>query len=302
MDALLADGSPALIWLLYTEPYALTPNCPSDMHSKPRWILSTLQRMKNTKTQNPRNWNRKKIIKEWHNLAPVHLILYLPRMRRTQFLATNTESPRPEIGTLIGYANYIDPTQLTTKVIWGKITAIADEKKYTIELTPQRRIVKCTRTQAQIWALTDPKEIRLYQTQPPAPTQSETWNLEFNHIEWAGMKTILDELDPTTNLIPDPTGINWNPQQIKHFITDMKSLPAFQALTQQGIKRPPQLSTDFIKDAELIIEWANHEQRNRDKISWNSWLTEQDLTRNDINDLSTQLQSQKIDCSKRTHT
>ena len=122
-------------------------------------------------------------------------------MRRTQFLVTNTESPRPEIGTLIGYANYIDPTQLTTKVLWGKITAIIDEK-YTIELAPQRRIVKCTQTQAQIWALTDPNEIRLYQIQPPAPAQSETWKLEFNHIEWAGMKTILDELDPTSNHSP----------------------------------------------------------------------------------------------------
>ena len=88
-------------------------------------------------------------------------------------------------------------------------------------------------------------------------------------------------------LTPDNVNSYWNSTTIQY--NDLDTLPIVLAQSQNthpSIIDPPtpcpQLYPNYQSFYREMAKWAIHEQNSRDSISWNTWLTEQNLERSNI--------------------
>ena len=276
-SALVEIESEVLVWLLYLSTYPRIPVFDSFPENSERWILSKVKREKITGST-----------QKGFNIAPHHVHLYLPKLRNSKFTQSDSHRTSFPIGTIVGVPN---PNKGETR--WGRINKIQGNK-FSIQFPKGRgaqttqATTTCTKELSN-WCLTNPNEILEY-TKPKDNTT--LWKIEINNTEWTALQPIINVIQRDMNILtPDNVNSYWNSTTIQY--NDLDTLPIVLAQSQNthpSIIDPPtpcpQSYPNYQSFYREMAKWAIHEQNSRDSISWNTWLTEQNLERSNISQFS----------------
>jgi hypothetical protein len=259
------------VWILYLNAYPKIPEFDSFQKKSERWILSKVKREKIAGST-----------QKGFNIAPHHVHLYLPKLRNSKFIHEDPLRTSFPIGTIVGIPN-------GSGTRWGRIYR-NERNIFSIQFPKGKgaqATTSCTKELSK-WCLTDPNEILEY----TKINNTTPWKIEINDIEWTALQPILNAIQIDMSILtPDNENSNWDSTIIQY--NDLDTLPIILAQSQNTsplISNPPIPCPlpypNYKSFYREMAEWAMHEQNSRDSISWNTWLTEQNLERSDISQFS----------------
>ena len=200
------------------------------------------------------------------------------------------------VGTFVGV-----PNRSGTR--WGRIYKITKKEtnnEYSIQFSHGHQATTSNTLTLSKWCLTDPAEILEYSRNISNPSTT-LWKIEFNSLEWNSLGPFIEVIKQNLDILtPDSENSYWDP--VNPHYNELNTLPIILAQTKDlTIVDPPYPSPypDHKTFYKTMFEWAKHEQDTRDSITWNTWLTENHLDRQQITQISEKASITEYDHTQR---